>query len=158
MGNKKTGSRIGKAVLWGTGLAAVPGIAKTIASPVKDLASDTKDAIRSKTPTIQEAKAAWNAEIAEDPSEYFVAYAKKFHLSDENILALEKQYQLLFTVSVLLILGGLVLLYWNLSGMLLAAAGIVASLGTLYRRDALHYRKLTTFRNWMKERFWWIFG
>jgi len=152
------GSRIGKAFLWGTGLAAVPGIVRGVAKPAKDLATETQAGLRRNTPTLEEARSAWSAEVPEDPAELFVAYASKFGLDASGIAALERQYTLLFALSMLAALGSVVLLYWNLSGLLLAVLSLFAGMGSLYRRDALHYRRLPTFRNWLRERLWWIFG
>lgn len=152
------GSRIGKALLWGTGLAAIPGIVRGVAKPAKDLATETQAGLRRNTPTLQEARVAWSEEVPEDPAELFVAYARKFGLDETGIAALERQYTLLFGLSTLAVLGSLVLLYWNLSGLLLAVLSLFAGMGSLYRRDALHYRRLPTFRNWLRERLWWIFG
>lgn len=155
---RKRKFRLGKAILWGSGLAAIPGIAKTVSSPMKELASNTSEGLRARTPRLTEAKAAWNREFAEDPHDLFLAYAQKFGLDEGRIAAMDRLYFLLFLLSGLAVVGGLVLLCWNLSGLFLAVLGVYASAGCLYRRDALHFRKLVPFRIWLQERLWWIFG
>jgi hypothetical protein len=158
MQKKSFGSRAGKALLWGSGLASLPGIAKSIGTPAKTLATDTTDGIRKKTPSLREAKHAWQQATAESPEDLFRAFAQKYDLTEAKRLAMERQYATLFWGSMVVLAGGIVLIYWNLSGILLASLAGMAALGSLYRRDALHEQRLPTFRNWLTRRLWWIFG
>lgn len=150
--------RAGKAVLWGTGLASLPGIAKTIATPAKDLATDTSDGIKRRTPSLKEAKAAWLMDTKEAPEELFAAYARKAQLDDARRLQMLTQYRLFTMLGIAAMVGGLVLTWWNLSGVLLAAAAILFTLSCAYRRDSLQYQRLPTFGRWIRERMWWLFG
>jgi hypothetical protein len=150
--------RVGKAVLWGTGLASLPGIAKTIASPVKDLATDTSHGIKHRTPSLKDAKAAWNLDTQESPEDLFSAYARKAQLDEARRLHMLTQYRLFTLLGIAAMVGGLVLAWWNLSGVLLTAAAILFTLSCAYRRDSLQYQRLPTFGRWIRERMWWLFG
>lgn len=156
--SSSSGSKVGKAVLWGTGLASLPGIAKTVATPVKDLATDTRDGLRRNTPTLQDAKAAWQLQTEQMPEARFTEYARKMALDEPQRVKLARQYQVLTILGVLVVLGSLALTWWNLSGILLAAMAAMFTLACDYRRDCLHRQRLPTMSMWMKERMWWIFG
>ncbi len=152
------GARFGKAILWGTGLASLLGIARTIASPVRDLATDTEEGIRRRTPSLRNARASWQLETRESPEDLFAGYAKKMDLTETARVRMLRQYEVLTWFGVAAMLGSLVIVWWNISGLLLSALSGLFTIACAYRRDSLRYQRLPTFGKWLRERMWWIFG
>lgn len=155
---RKKGGRFGKVVLWGTGLASLPGIARTMGNPIKDLATDTRDGIRRRTPSLRDAQESWRLKTAETPEALFAGYARRMGLSDEMRTRMLRQYTVLTTIGIVAILGSLMITWWNLSGLLLSALAGLFTIACAYRRDSLRYERLPTMGQWMRERMWWIFG
>lgn len=151
-------SRIGKGALWMTGLASLPGTTRVVADPIKDLAEDTRSGLRRHTPSWREAKAAWQFDGDTDPAQLFAAYAHKFNLSDDRRLAMYHRYRWMTIAAAIGMLASLVLIYWNISGVLLAPMLFLATLACAYRRDALYFQRLVTFSHWLRERMRWIFA
>lgn len=151
-------SRFGKAVLWMTGLAALPGATRVVAEPIKDMASETRQGLRRHTPSWREARAAWQFEGGTDPAKLFAAYARKYGLTEERRLAQYQRYRWLTIASAIGCAAALVLIYWNISGVLLAPMMLLATLSCAYRRDALYFQRVVTFGHWIRERVRWIFA
>ncbi|MBN6741779.1 hypothetical protein JKG47_14800 [Acidithiobacillus sp. MC6.1] len=155
---RMTAAKVGRGALWAVGLAPMLGVTRTIADPIKEIATDTRDGMRRSTPSLKEARAAWNRDTPEDPADRFAVMARRAHLSEAGRLEMVRYYTILLVFMLLGVAGGGAVMFWNLSGLLLVALAGVASMAVAYRRDAVIHQRMPTFSRWIKERMWWIFG
>ena len=155
---RMTAAKVGRGALWAVGLAPVMGVTRTVTGPIKEIAMDTRDGMRRSTPSLKDARAAWKLDTPEDPAVRFAVMAERAHLSEAGRLEMVRYYTILLAFTLLGVAGGIAVMFWNLSGLLLVALAGVASMAVAYRRDAVIQQRMPTFSRWIKERLWWIFG
>ncbi len=123
-----------------------------------DMGKTVSGDLRRATPSLQEAKAAWN-EQSGDPSERFAALAARYGLDDARIEQQAGRYRLARWLSFGFVVAAVLLVWRNVPlGLSMAALGILGMVGSAYRERILRERRLLSFRDWIKGAVEWESG